>query len=163
MSNSLQLYGLQHTRLPCLSLSPGACSNSSPLSQYAIQPSHPLSSPSPALNPFQHQGLFQWISSSHQVAKVLEFQLQHQFFQWIFRLDFLEDWLVWSPGSTRDSQESFPAAQFEASILQCSTFFMVQLSHPYMTTENSSLDYMDICWQSDFLLANKHKFAIIAA
>ena len=52
MSNSLQLYGLQHTRLPCLSLSPGACSNSSPLSQYAIQPSHPLSSPSPALNPF---------------------------------------------------------------------------------------------------------------
>ena len=42
-------------------------------------------------------------------------------------------------------------------------FFMVQLSHPYMTTENNSLDYMDLCWQSDFLLANKCKFAIIAA
>ena len=49
----------------------------------AIQPSHPLSSPSPpAPNPFQHQGLFQWVSSSHQVAKVLEFQPQHQSFQW---------------------------------------------------------------------------------
>ena len=49
-----------------------------------IQPSHPLSSPSPpAPNPSQHQGLFQWVSSSHEVAKVLEFQLQHQSFQWI--------------------------------------------------------------------------------
>ena len=55
----------------------------------AIQPSHPLSSPSPpTLSLSQHQGLFQWISSSHQVAKVLEFQLQHQSFQWIFRTDF---------------------------------------------------------------------------
>ena len=56
----------------------------------AIQPSHPLSSPSPpALNLSQHQGLFKWVSSSHQVAQVLEFQLQHQSFQWIFRTDFL--------------------------------------------------------------------------
>ena len=56
----------------------------------AIQPSHPLSSPSPpAFNLSQHQGLFQWVSSSHQVAKVLVFQLQHQSFQWIFRIDFL--------------------------------------------------------------------------
>ena len=55
----------------------------------AIQPSHPLSSPSPAFNLSQHQGLFKWISSSHQVAKILEFQLQHQSFQWTFRIDFL--------------------------------------------------------------------------
>ena len=56
----------------------------------AIQSSHPLSSPSPpAFNLSQHQGLFQWVSSSRQVAKVLELQLQHQFFQWIFRTDFL--------------------------------------------------------------------------
>ena len=56
----------------------------------AIQTSHPLSSPSPpALNLYQHQGLFKWVSSSHQVAKVLEFQLQHQSFQWTFRTDFL--------------------------------------------------------------------------
>ena len=51
----------------------------------AIQPSHPLSTPSPpAPNPSQHQGLFQWVNSSHQVAKVLEFQLQHQSFQWMW-------------------------------------------------------------------------------
>ena len=55
-----------------------------------IQPSHPLSSPSPpAFNFSQHQGLFQRVSSLNQVAKVLEFQLQHQSFQWIFRIDFL--------------------------------------------------------------------------
>ena len=56
----------------------------------AIQPSHPLSSPSPsALNFSQQQGLFQWVSSLHQVVKVLEFQIQHQSFQWIFMTDFL--------------------------------------------------------------------------
>jgi len=66
----------------------------------AIQPSHPLLSPSPpAFNLSQHWGLFQWVSSSHQVAKVLEFQLQHQSFQRTFRSDFLYDWLVWSPCS----------------------------------------------------------------
>ena len=56
----------------------------------AIQPSHPLLPPSPpALNLSQHHGLFQWVGSLHQVAKVLELQLQHQSFQWIFRADFL--------------------------------------------------------------------------
>ena len=56
----------------------------------AIQPSHPLSSPPPpAPNPSQHQGLFKWVSSSHQVAKVLEFQLQDQSFQWTPRTDLL--------------------------------------------------------------------------
>ena len=56
----------------------------------AIQPSHPLLSPSPpAFNLPQHQGLFKWVSSSHQVAKVLEFQLQHQSFQWTPRTDLL--------------------------------------------------------------------------
>ena len=75
----------------------------------AIQPSHPLSSlPPPALNLSQHQGLFQWVSSSHQVAKILEVQLQHQSFQWIFRTDFFQDWLVLSPCSPKDSQESSP-------------------------------------------------------
>ena len=56
----------------------------------AIQPSHPLSSPTPpAPNPSQHQGLFQWVNSSHEVAKVLESQLQHQSFQWTPRTDLL--------------------------------------------------------------------------
>jgi len=56
----------------------------------AIQPSYPLTSTSPpTFNLSQHQGLFQWVSSSHQVAKVLDFQLQHQSFWWMFRTDFL--------------------------------------------------------------------------
>ena len=81
----------------------------------AIQPSHPLSSPSPpAFHLSQHQGLFQWVSSSHELAKVLELQLQHQSFQWIFRSDFLQDWLVWSPCSPRNSQESSPTPQFKS-------------------------------------------------
>ena len=59
----------------------------------AIQSSHTLSSPSPAFNLSQQQGIFQWVSSSHQVAKVLELQLQHQSFQWIFKIDFHRmDW-----------------------------------------------------------------------
>ena len=56
----------------------------------------------PALGLSQHQVLFQWVSSSHQVAKIL-LKLQHQSFQWIFGVDFLQDWLVWSPCSPRDS------------------------------------------------------------
>ena len=73
----------------------------------AVQPSHPLSSPSPpAFNLFQHQSLFKWVSYSHQVDKVLEFLLQHQ--SWIFRPDFLWDRLVGSACSPRDSQESSP-------------------------------------------------------
>ena len=74
----------------------------------AIQPSHPLSSPSPpAPNPCQHQGLFQWVNCSHEVAKILEFQLQPQSFQWTPRTDLLSDGLVGSPCSPRDSQESY--------------------------------------------------------
>ena len=80
----------------------------------AIQPSHPLSSPSPAFNLSQHQGLFKWVSSLHQVAKVLEFQLQHQSFQWTPRIDLLWDRLVGSPCSPRDSQESSPIPQFKS-------------------------------------------------
>ena len=81
----------------------------------AIQPSHHLSSHSPpSFNLSQHQGLFQRVSLSLQVAKVLEFQLQHQSFQWIFRTDSLQDWLVWYPCSPMDSQESSPTPQFKS-------------------------------------------------
>ena len=101
----------------------------------AIQPSHPLSSPSPpALNPSQHQGLFKWVSSSHQVAKVLEFQLQHQSFQWTPRLiSFRMDWLEFL--EVQGTLKSLLQHQSsKASIFQHSAFFIVQLSHPYMTT-----------------------------
>ena len=81
----------------------------------AIQPSHPLSSPSPpTFNLSQNQGLFQWVSYLHQVAKVLEFQLHHQPFQWIVRTDFLQGGLVGSPCSPRDSQEFSPTPQFKS-------------------------------------------------
>jgi len=90
VSDSLRPHGLQHARPPCPPPTPGVYLNSCPLSQWC----HPTISspvvPSPsALNLSQHQGLFQWVSSSHQVAKVLEFQLQHHSFQWISRTDFL--------------------------------------------------------------------------
>ena len=81
----------------------------------AIQPSHPLSSPSPpAPNPSQHQSLFQWVNSSHEVAKVLEFQLQHHSLPRNPRADLLQNGLVGSPCSPRDSQESSPTPQFKS-------------------------------------------------
>ena len=81
----------------------------------AIQSSHPLLSPSsPAFSLSQHQSLFQWVSSSHQVAKVLVLQLQHQSFQRTFKTDFLLEWLVWSPCSPRGPQESSPTPQFKS-------------------------------------------------
>ena len=96
-----------------------------------IQQSHPLSSPSPpAFNLPQHQGLFQWVSSSHHMAKVLEFQLQHQSFQWIFRTDFLSDLLA-VQGTLKSLLQNHSS---KASILQRSVFFIVQLSHSCMTT-----------------------------
>ena len=101
----------------------------------AIQPSHPLSSSSPAaLNLSKHQGLFQWVSSSHQVAKVLEFQLQHQSFQWTPGLiSFRMNWL-----DILEFQETLKSPlqphSSEASIIWQLAFFIVQLSHPCMTT-----------------------------
>ena len=79
----------------------------------AIQPSHPLSSPSPpAPSPSQHLSLFQWVNSLHEVAKVLEFQLQHHFLQRNPRTD-LQNGLVGPPCSPRDSQEYSPTPQFK--------------------------------------------------
>ena len=99
----------------------------------AIQPSHPLLSPSPpAPNPSHHQGLFQWVNSSHEVAKVLEFQLQHQSFQWTSRLiSFRMDWLdlLAVQGTLKSLLQHHSS---KAPVLQHSAFFTVQLSHPYM-------------------------------
>ena len=90
VSNTLQPHGLQHVRLLYPSPIPGTYPNSCNWISDPIQPSQPLSSPSPPIfNPSQHQGVFKWIISPHQVAKVLKFQLQHLSFQWTFRTDFL--------------------------------------------------------------------------
>ena len=92
---------------------------------------HPLLLPSvfPSIRVFSNESVLhiRW-------AKVLEFQLQHQSFQWIFRTDFLEDWLVWFPYSTRDSQESSPTPQFKNIRSSALSFLYVQLLHPYMAT-----------------------------
>ena len=94
-----------------------------------IQPPRPLSSPSPpTFNLSQHQGLFKWVTSSHQVAKVLEFQLHHQSFQWIFRTDFLQDWLVGSPYSPRHSPESSPPQFKSINSLALSFLYSLTLS-----------------------------------
>ena len=98
----------------------------------AIKPSHPLLSPSPpAFNLSQLQGVFKWVSSSHQVAKVLEFQLQHQSFQWTPRTDLLQDGLAGSPCSLRDSQESSPTPQFK-SINSSALSFLYSATDNYL-------------------------------
>ena len=99
----------------------------------AIQPSHPLSSPSPpALNLSQHQGLFKWVSSPHHVAKVLDFNIspsnEHPGLI-SFRMDWLD--LLAVQGTLKSLLQHHSS---KASILLCSAFFIVQLSHPYMTT-----------------------------
>ena len=101
---TLWSYGLQQVRLPCPSLFHGVCSNSCPLSLWCYLTISSSTIPFFfAFNLFQHQNLFQWVSFSHQVAQVLE--LQHQSLQWIFRIGFLQVWLVGSTCSTRDSQD----------------------------------------------------------
>ena len=100
----------------------------------AIQPSRPLSSPfPPAPNPSQHQSLFQRVNSSHEVAKVLEFQLQHHSFQRTPRAVFRMNWLnlLAVQGTLKSLLQHHSS---KALILQRSAFFIVQLSHPYMIT-----------------------------
>ena len=109
----------------------------------ALQPSHPLSSPyPPAPNPSQHQSL----NSSHEVAKVLEFQLQHQSFQRTPRTDLLQNGLVGSPCSPRNSQESSPTPQFKSINSSALRFlYSLTLTSIYDHWKNHSLDQTDLC------------------
>ena len=122
VSDSLALNGTEACQASLSITNSRAYSNSCPSSRWC----HPLPLPSPPIfNLFQHQGLSQWVSSSHHMAKVLEFQLQHQSFQWIFRVDFLSDWLslisllskglstpqLWSSNTTVQKHQFF-SAQF---------------------------------------------------
>ena len=101
-----------------------------------------LSSPSPlAPNPSQHQSLFQWVNSSHEVAKVLEFQLQHRSLQRNPRADLLQNGLVGSPCSPRDSQESSPAPHFKSiNSLALSFLHSPTLTSIHDQRKNHSLD-----------------------
>ena len=116
----------------------------------AIQPSHPLSPPSlPTCNLSQYQHLFQWVGSSHLVSKVLEFQLHHQSFQWIFRTDSPYDGLVGSPCSPRDSQESFLTPQIK-SISSLVLSFLYSTTRTFIHDDwKNSFDQMDFCQQSN--------------
>ena len=100
----------------------------------AIQPSHPLSSPSPTFNLSQHQGLFKWVSSLHRRPKVLEFQLHHlSFNEYSGLISFRMDWLdlLAIQGTFKSLLQHHSS---KTSILPHSAFFIVQLSHAYMTT-----------------------------
>ena len=119
----------------------------------AIQPSHHLLSPSPpAPNPSQHQGLlFQWVNSLHEVAKVLEFQLQHQSFQWNTQDWAPLGWTGWiSLQSKGLSKESSPIPQFKSiNFLALSFLHSPTLTSIHDHWKNHSLDQMDLCWQSN--------------
>ena len=108
----------------------------------AIQPSHPLSSPSPpTLNLSLNQGLFKWVNFLHQVAEVLEFQLQHQSFQWIFRTDFLLELTCWISLMSKDSQESSPTPQFKSiNSLALSFLYSLTLTSIHDHWKKHSLD-----------------------
>ena len=151
VSNSLRPRGLQHARLPCPSLTPRAYSNSCPSCRWC----HPTISTSVVpfsshLQSFPASESFPWVDSSHQVAKGLEFQLQDQSFQCIFRTDFLNDGLVWSPCSPRDSHESSSTPQFKSiNSLALSFLYSPTLTSIHDYWKNHSFDQMDLCWQSN--------------
>ena len=132
MPEFLQPHKLQHARLPCLSPTPKACSNS--WVGDAIQPSPPPSSPSPpAFNLSQHQGLFQWVSFSHRQPKYwsLSFSISpsSEYSELIsFRIDWLD--LPAVQGTLKSLLQHHSS---KASILRRPALFMIQLSHPYMT------------------------------
>ena len=116
----------------------------------AIQPSHPVTSSSscpqffPVSGSFPVSQLFAWAD------KVLELQLQNQPFQWIVRIDFLQDWLIWHPFCLSNSQETSPEPQFQS--LNPSALSL--LHGPALTSihdfwKTHSFDYMDLCQQSD--------------
>ena len=121
----------------------------------AIQPSHPLSSISlPALNLSQHQGLLQWVNPLHQVAKILELQLQHQSFQWILRADFLQDW---SPCKSKRFSRVFS----RTTVQSINSSALSLLYGPTLTPvcdycKNHSFDWMDLCRQSWCLCFLEH-------
>ena len=135
MSNSLRPHELQHTRPPCPSPTPRVHPNPCPLSWWGYPTISSSAVPfSSCPQSFPASGSFKWASSSHQVAKVLEFQLQNQSFQWTPRTDsFRMNWLDLF-AVQGDLKSLLQHHSSKASILWCSAFFILQLSHPYMTT-----------------------------
>ena len=134
MSDSLRPHGLQHARLPCPSPTPEVAQTHVHRVSDSIQPFHPLSSPStPALNLSQHQRLFQWVNSLHQVAKVVEFSFSiSPSSEYSGLISFRMYWLDVAVQGTLKSLLRHHS--WKASVLRRSAFFIVQLSWWYMTT-----------------------------
>ena len=133
MSDSLPPHGLQHTRLPCPSQSPGVSLNSCPSNWYAIQPSHPLLPPSPgAFNPSQHQD--SELALCIRCPKYWTFRFRISSFNYYsalisFRTDCFDLLAI-----QRTLKGLLQHHSSKASTLWCPAFLMVQFSHPYMTT-----------------------------
>ena len=142
VSDSLRPHGQEYARLPCPSLSPRVCSNSCPLSCWCHSTLSSSVIPfSSCLQSFPASGLFQWDGSSHQMAKVLELQFQHQFFQWLFRIDGIDLLAV---------QEIFQTPQFKSinsSLLRLLYGPTLTFIHGYW--KNHSFSCMDFCHQGD--------------
>ena len=146
MSYSLQHHGLQHTRLPCPSATPGACSNSCPSCWWChptiLFPVIPVSSCLQSFPASQSFPVSQTFASGASAPEVLE--LQHPSFQWIFSTDFLKDWLVWSPCSPRDCQESSLRPRFKGiNSLALSLLYGPTLTSIYDYWKNHSFDYTE--------------------
>ena len=151
MSYSLWRRELQHARLPVLHCLTQLSQTHVHWVSDAIQSSHPLSSPSPpTFNLSQHQGLFQWVDSSHQVANDCSFSFcfspSHEYSGLIsFRIDCFD--LLAVQGALKSLLQKH---SLKASILRCLSFFIVQLLHLYMNTgKKRGFDYTDLCQQSD--------------
>ena len=131
VSNSLRPHGLQHARIPVHHQLPELTTQTHVhWVGDAIQPAQPLSSPSlPAFNHSQHQGLLQWVSSSHQKYWSFNFSISPSN-EYSGLISFRTDWL--NLLAVQGTLKSL--LQHHSSVLRCSGFFMVQLSHPYMTT-----------------------------
>ena len=144
MSDSLWPHEPQHTKPPYPSPTARVYPNPCPLSRCC----HPTILSSVIPLSFRPQS-FPESGSSHQVAKVLELQLQHQSFQWTPRTD-LQDGLIGSPCSTKDSQESSPTSQFKSINSSVLGFlYTPTLTSIYGHWKNHSLDWTDLCWQTN--------------
>ena len=127
ISNFLRHHGLQHTRLPYHQLPEFAPAHIHRVGD-AIQPFHPLSSPSPAFNLSQHQGLFQWVSSSNHLKKYWSFSFSiHPSNEYSGLISFRMDWLdlLAVQGTLKSLLQHH---SLKASVLPCSAFFIVQFS-----------------------------------
>ena len=158
MSNSLWTHELQHIRLPYPSLSPGVLLKLMSIELAMPSNHHPLSpSSSLALNLSQH---LQWVGQlviynelvfHIRWPKYWSFSYAPVYFQWIFRFDFIQDWMVWLFAVQGTLKSLLQHHSSKASILWHSASFMVQLSHPYMTTGKTvalttASNYMDLCF-----------------